>query len=136
MNIDESENLKPRFLGRRYVREVLKQKVETFKNKPLHGYFRKKTIEIEDVDQELSEQWTNKKCISSHFEVCVCVIQEIGTRDWYKISDKSKRMKKQPATNKKCRLCKVHVEDLIHVISNCSKCLRWLVIRKRDTTRN
>ena len=43
-NIEDNENWKPSFLSRTYVREVLKIKAESFTNKPLHGYIRKKII--------------------------------------------------------------------------------------------
>ena len=55
-NIEDNENWKPTFLSRTYVREVLKIKAESFTNKPLHGYIRKKIIEKEDVDQKLTAQ--------------------------------------------------------------------------------
>ena len=82
-NIEDNENWKPSFLSRTYVREVLKIKAESFTNKPLHGYIRKKIIENEDVDQKLTDQWSNNKYISSHFEAYTCAIhkQEINTKD-------------------------------------------------------
>ena len=52
-NMEDNENWKPSFLSRTYVSEVVKIRVESFTNKPLHGYFRKKVIENEDVDQKL-----------------------------------------------------------------------------------
>ena len=55
-NIKDNENWKPSFLSRTYVREVLKIKSESFTNKPLHGYIRKKIMENEDVDQKLTDQ--------------------------------------------------------------------------------
>ena len=55
MNIEENKNLKPRFLSKTYVREVLAEtETETFENKPLQGYFRTKIIENENLDQKLS----------------------------------------------------------------------------------
>ena len=75
-NIDHNEYWKPSFLCRTYVREVSKFKAESFTKKPLHGYARKKIIENQD-------QWSNNKCILSHFEAYTSVIheQEIGTKD-------------------------------------------------------
>ena len=82
-NIEGNGNWKTSFLSRAYVREVLQIKAESFTNKPLHGYIRKKIIENEDVDQKLTDQWSNNKYISSHFESYLCAIheQEIGTKD-------------------------------------------------------
>ena len=82
-NIEDNENWKPSFLSRTYVREMLIIKAESFTNKLLHGYIRKKIIEKEDVDQKLTDQWSNNKYISSHFEGYTCAIheEEIGTKD-------------------------------------------------------
>ena len=86
-NIEDNENWKPSFLSRIYVREMLKIKAESFTNKHLHGYIRKKIIENEDVDQKLTDQWSNNKYIPSHFGAYTCAIQEqeIGTKDLKRI---------------------------------------------------
>ena len=62
---------------------MLKIKAESFTNKPLHGYNRKKTIENENADQKITDQWSNSKYISFHFEAYTCAIhqQEFGTKD-------------------------------------------------------
>ena len=43
--------------------EVLKIKAESFTNKPLHGYVRKKIENNEYVYQKLTDQWSNNKYI-------------------------------------------------------------------------
>ena len=45
------------------------------------------------------------------------------TGNRYKRFDISKELKnnQQPTNGNKCRLCKVHVEDVTHIISSCSK---------------
>ena len=43
-------------------------KAESFTNKTLHGYVIKEIIENEDVDQKVTDQWSNNKYISSYFE--------------------------------------------------------------------
>ena len=120
-NIEDNENWKPSFLSRTYVREVLKIKAKSFTNKPLHGYIRKKIMENEDVDQKLTDQWSNKKYISSPFEAYTCAIheQEISTKDL--IYRRELKNNQQPTNDNKCRLCKVHVEDVTDIISSCSK---------------
>ena len=104
-----------------HVREVLKIKAESFTNKPLHGYIRKKIIENEDIDEKLTDQRSNNKYISSRFEVYTYAIhkQEIGTKDL--IYGRELENNQQPTNGNKCRLCKVHVEDVTHIISSCSK---------------
>ena len=64
-------------------REVLKIKAESFTSKLQHGYVMKKILKNEDVDQKLTNQWSNNKYISSHFESFTCVIheQEIRTKN-------------------------------------------------------
>ena len=44
---------------------------------------RKKITEKEDVDQNLTDQWSNKKHILCHFGAYICAIheQEIVTKD-------------------------------------------------------
>lgn len=81
-DIDDNENWKPSFLGRTYVREVLKIKAESVTNKPCM-ITSEKIIENEDAEQRLTGQWSKNKCISSHFEVYTCAIheQEIVTKD-------------------------------------------------------
>ena len=103
-----------------YVREVLKYKeAETFTNKPLHGYFRKKIIENEV--QKLTDQWNNNKYFLYNFEAYKCAIheQEIGRKDL--IYQRELKNNQQPTNDNKCRLCRVHVEDVTHIISSCNK---------------
>ena len=71
--------------------------------------------------QKPTDPWSNNKYISSHFEACTCAIQEqeIGTKDL--IYRKELKNNQQPTNDNKCRLCKVHVEDVTHIISSCSK---------------
>ena len=120
-NIEDNESWKPSFLSRTYVREALKINTESFTNKLLHGYIRKKIIENEDVDQKLTDQWSNNKYILSHFEAYTCTIheQEIGTKDL--IYRRELKNKQQPTNGNKYRLCKVPVENVTHIISSCSK---------------
>ena len=120
-NIEGNDNWKTSFLSRAYVREVLQIKAESFTNKPLHGYIRKKFIENEDLDQKLTDQWSNNRYISSHFEAYTCAIheQEIGTKDL--IYRRELKNNQQPTNDNKCRLFKVHVGDVTHIISSCNK---------------
>ena len=65
---------------------------------------RKKIIEKEDVDQKLTDQWSNKKYISSHFEAYTSTIreQEIGAKDL--IYQKKKKNNQQPTNVNKWQL--------------------------------
>ena len=127
-NIDDNENWKPSFLSITHVREVLKTKAEYFTSKPLNGYFRKKIIENKVVVQKLTDQWSNDKYISSHFEAYTCAIheQEIGTKDL--IYQRELKNNQQSTDNNK-----VHVEDVTHIISSCNKMsLRYYLPIRQD----
>ena len=80
-----------------------------------------KIIENKDIDQKLTDQWSNNKYISSHFEAYTCAIheQEIGTKDL--IYRRELKNNQQPTNDNKCCLCKVHVVDVMHIISSCIK---------------
>ena len=80
-----------------------------------------KIIENKDIDQKLTDQWSNNKYISSHFEAYTCAIheQEISTKDLiYRTELKNNQ---QPTNDNKCCLSKVHVEVVTHIISSCIK---------------
>ena len=78
-------------------------------------------MENQDVDQKLTDQWSNNKYILSHFEGYACAIheQEIDTKDL--IYQRELKNNQQPTNDNKCRLCKIHVEDVTHIISSCNK---------------
>ena len=105
-NIEDNENWKPSFLSRTCIREVLKIKAKSFTNKPIHGYVRKKIIENKDVDQKLTDQWSNNKYILSDFEAYKCAIheQKIGTKDL--IYRRELKNNQQPTNDNKCCLSK------------------------------
>ena len=59
--------------------------------------------------------------MTSHFEAYVCAIteQEIGSK--YLIHRREKLHQQPSATDNKCWLCKKEVDDVIHILSICSK---------------
>ena len=87
----------------------------------MHGYFHKKLINNDEIDQKLSCSRTKNCCMTSYFEGYLAAIpdQEIPT--------KLLKHKRQidagitPAGNNKCRICKSNVEDVNHIISSCNQ---------------
>ena len=59
-----------------HMSQVSKVTAESFTNKPLHVYVRKKIMKNENVDQKITDQWRNCKYNSSHFEAYTCTIHE------------------------------------------------------------
>ena len=75
--------------------------------------------QLQEIDQLKSKQWTCNKHMTSHFEAYACTIQEqeIGTKDL--ISRHNKKVGLH--TDNRCRLCKNQLEDVLHIISGCSR---------------
>ena len=90
----------------------------------------KKLRESKDVDQKLTDQWSNKYSWSN-FEAYTCAIhkQETGTKGL--IFRRELKDIQQTTNDNKFRICKVHVEDVTYIISSCSKIssLYYLPIR-------
>ena len=90
----------------------------------------KKIRESKDVDQKLTDQWSNKYSWSN-FEAYTCAIhkQETGTKGL--IFRRELKDIQQATNDNKFRICKVHVEDVTYIISSCSKIssLYYLPIR-------
>ena len=64
----------------------------------MHGYFKKKLQQDDNIDIKASQLRCRTKQMTSDFETDSC---------------------QQPTMNNKCRLCKYSVEDVNHVISSC-----------------
>ena len=94
---------------------MLKIKAQSFTNKPLYCYVRKKIIKNEDLDKKLTDQWSNKNYILSHFETYTCAIhkQKIGTKDL--VYSRELKNNHQPTNGNKCCVCKIHVEDVTYI---------------------
>ena len=87
----------------------------------MHGYFHKKLINNDEIDQKLSYSRTKNCFMTSYFEGYLAAIrdQEIPTKFL-----KHKRQTDAgitPAGNNNCRLCKSNVEDVNHIISSCNQ---------------
>ena len=89
--------------------------------KKMHGYFYKKLINNDKIDQKLSCSRTKTRSMTSHFEGYLAAIRD------QEIPTKFLKHKRQidagitPEGNNKCRLCKSNVEDVNHIISSCNQ---------------
>ena len=121
VHIDDDPKLTPCGISRMYTPKKLKSKLESFENKPFHGYVHKKVSENNNTDQKLTRKWTTNKFMRSHFEAYTCPIteQEISSKD---LIHRREKLHEQPSTtDNKCRLYKKEVEDVTHILSSCSK---------------
>ena len=78
--------------------------------------------------------WSANKYTTSHFEGYAHALykQEINTKDLQYRREKKGGL--QPKHNNKCRLCKVNVEDITHVISSCpNMSARYYLPLRHDT---
>ena len=85
----------------------------------MHSYIQKKISSQEDINFAKTTSWLANKYMTSHFEGYFHALyeQEINTKDLQYRREKKPGL--QSKDNKKCRLCKVNVEDITHVISSC-----------------
>lgn len=104
---------KPRSAARQYIKSVQKQKSTNYEAKVVHGYIQRKAKTDPSIDSTQSQKWLQDKYLSSHFVSYACAIQEQEIPTKYLIS------KRNNTHDNKCRLCKVAVEDIIHVTSSC-----------------
>ena len=75
VHIDDYPKLTPCGIRQMYTPKKLKSKLESFENKPFHGYVHKKVSE-NNIDQKLTRKWTTNKFMRSHFEAFTCAITE------------------------------------------------------------
>ena len=86
----------------------------------MHGYFRKKFINNNGIDQKLLCSRTKIHSMASDFEGYLAAVRD------QEIPIKFLKHKRQidagitPSGNNKCRLCKSNVEDVNH-ISSCNQ---------------
>ena len=87
----------------------------------MHGYFHKKLINNNEIDQKFSRSKTKNCSTTSHFEGYLAAIrdQEVPTKFLKHTRQIDAGI--APLGNNKCRLCKSNVEDVNHVISSCNQ---------------
>ena len=104
--INNNINKQPRLISKTFTKFNNLQRKRNCANKKMHGYFYKKLINNNEIDQKLSCLRTKNCSMTSHFEGYLAAIrdQEIPTKFL-----KHKRKIDAgivPSVNNKCRLCK------------------------------
>ena len=85
----------------------------------MHEYFRNQLEKDNNINVEKSNSRSINKNMTSHFEGYYLAIhdQELPTKYLKNKCDCDDG--KQPTCNKKCRLHKNNIEDVVHIISGC-----------------
>ena len=119
-HIYDDINKQPRLISKTFTKSKNLQHEQNYTNKKMHGYFYKKLINNDEIDQKLSCSRTKNHSMTSHFEGYLAAIRD------QEIPTKFLKHKRQidagitPTGNNKCRFCKSNVEDVNHIISSCN----------------
>ena len=120
-HINDDINKQPRLISKTFTKSKNLQHEQNYTNKKMYGYFYKKLINNDKIDQKLSCSRTKNRCMTSHFEGYLAAIRD------QEIPTKFLKHKRQidagvtPEGNNKCRLCKSNVEDVNHIISSSNQ---------------
>ena len=118
-NVVASVTDTPKQTGKKLLRQLQEEKTKSYKEKMMHGYFRKTIEQNENIDHKESQQWLQDKYLTSHFVAYACAIEEQEIATKYLLNKRQRDEGKTPTINNKCRLCKTNVEDITHIISAC-----------------
>ena len=118
--IDDMNNQR-RLIRKTFTKSKNLQHEQNYTNQKMHGYFHKKLINNDEIDQKISCSRTKHRSMTSHFEGYLASIrnEEITTKFL-----KHKRYIDAaitPSGNKNCRICKSYVEDVNSIISSCNQ---------------
>ena len=85
----------------------------------MHGYYYRKLQQNDNIDISVSQQRSRTKQITSQFEGYLGAIQDQETSTKFLVHKRQIDSDQSPTTNDKCRLCKINIEDVNHIISSC-----------------
>ena len=119
--INNNINKQPRLISKTFTKFNNLQRKRNCANKKMHGYFYKKLINNNEIDQKLSCLRTKNCSMTSHFEGYLAAIrdQEIPTK--FLKHQRQIDAGITPSGNNKCRLCRSNVEAVNHIISSCNQ---------------
>ena len=120
-DITETPDAKPKSLSRTYAKAKSKEHEQQYTKKKMHGYYYRKLQQDDNIDISVSQQRSRTKQITSQFKGYLGAIQdqEIPTKSL--VHKRQIESGQSPTTNNKCRLCKINIEDVNHIISSCPK---------------
>ena len=97
----------------KYKEKAEQQRIENWKNKPLHGQFAR-LVEQPHIDKHLTWQWLKDSHLKKETEGFLISAQDQSLKtNYYK-----QKILKQPV-DANCRLCKMHAETVDHIVSAC-----------------
>ena len=119
LHINGDIDKQPRLISKTFTKSKNLQHEQNYTNKKVHGYFHKKLIKNDEIDQKLSCLRTRKHSMTSHFEGYLATIRDQEIRTKFLKHKRQIDAGITPSGNKKCRLYKSSVEDVNHIISSC-----------------
>ena len=106
-------------VGKKFLRRIQEEKSSSYKRKAMRSYFR----EVIELDQNINKKeiqlWLQDKYATSHFTAYACTVEEQEIATKYLINKRQRDEGKTPTISNKCRLCKINIEDITHMISAC-----------------
>ena len=120
-HISDDINKQPRLISKIFTNSKNLQHEQNYTNKKMDGYFHKRLINNDEIDQKISCSRIKNRSMASHFEGYLAAIRD------QKIPTKFLKHKRQidagitPSGNNKCRLCKSNVEDVTHISHHVTK---------------
>ena len=118
-NIARTSEETPKGNARKLLRQIQERKSINYKQKAMHGYFKRTIDNDEGIDKQYSQQWLQDKYLTSTFAAYACAIQEQEISTKYLINKRQRDSGALPTGNCRCRLCKSSIEDVTHIISSC-----------------
>ena len=103
------------------VREaILKERLDTWKNKPQHGAFLK-LLDERELHVKQSLVWMNKVHLDAYSEAYICAAQELALITRYHEKNILKNR-----MDDRCRICQNETETVFHILAGCG------VLSKRE----
>ena len=87
----------------------------------MRGYYYRKVQQNDNTDIPVSQQRSRTKQITSPFRGYLGTIQDQEMPTKYFVHKRQTDSGQSPTANNKCRLCKISIEDVNHIISSCPK---------------
>ena len=85
----------------------------------MHGYCYRKLQQNDNIDMSVSQQRSRTKQITSQFKGYLGTIQDQQIPTKFLVHKRQIDSVQSPTTNNKCRLCKINIEDMNHMVSSC-----------------
>ena len=108
-------------LSRKYTKAKAKEHEQQYINKKNHRYYYRKLQQNDNIDIPVRQQRSRTKQITQQFEGYLGAIQDQEVPTKFLVHKRQIDSGQSPATNNKCRLCKINIKDVNNIISSCPK---------------